>query len=81
MLLAELIESALAQAQPGLVRPGQGDPEAWPGRQSGNCVHKAQVLESRKREATKSTEAKKFNKITVPIPAQLGLGHLRFSLA
>ena len=36
LLLAELIESALAQAQPGVVGPGQGEPETWPGCQSGN---------------------------------------------
>ena len=38
LLLAQRVESALTAAEPGRVGTGQVGPEAWPGRQSDNCV-------------------------------------------
>ena len=79
MLLVQLVESALAEAQPGPVCFEQGEPEAWPGRQSGNFVSETTVLKLL--GSTKSTGATKFIKMNVPILAWLGLGQLRSSLA
>ena len=70
LVLAQLIESAMAQAQPGPVGLCQGEPEAWPGRQSLECLSQSKIY-----------GGKKINKITVPILARLGLGQLRPSLA
>ena len=76
-----LIEFASAQARPGRPGPGQGGSQARPGSQSCGFVYTKQqfpqITELRRRENSKSTEAKKFNKMTGPIPAWHGSGRLR----
>ena len=76
-----LIEFASAHARPGRPGPGQGGSQARPGSQSCGFVYTKQqfpqITELRGRKNSKSTGAKKFNKMTGPIPARHGSGRLR----